>query len=516
MSEVAGKSGLDLAIGANADAATAAAPALAGQRNIRLQYLRAAAAIAVVLYHGAHYLDDLRGDGRFLPIFSGFFGGYGVAVFFALSGYLMAELIVRDTPGRFLMSRLARIYPPMLLLTGLFALAFILAGQPRGLNALSLSLVPAGPRGYFLAVEWTLLYEMSYYVVLACLGFLGFARYATPFVFGWLGLVVFAWVWGPGRADIVLPVLSELPLSMINLPFLLGFLCAGAHRRGWLPPGLAIAAALAALPMAVLSYEYLRLFAGLSASLLVAAAIRSPSQPALHWPGRLGARFGDASYVLYLCHVPVFLLVEMALPERLPSALVWVAMVGSALGLALLLGPADLGLHRWLKRAIDRAPARRVRASALGFIAAFLTIGIYAEWEVRTDRAEEAQARRILTAPLAVPSPGMRAEIDSVSRLGNTRWVVRGYGVDLEQPRLATHIAIRQGGDLVAIDRMRRMRVATARELGRKDLESQRFGFAIMLPADFDCAKGPPEAVFIFEDGRATPLPPGALATVCP
>jgi peptidoglycan/LPS O-acetylase OafA/YrhL len=181
MSEIAGKSGLDLAIGAGAS--IAAAPAVAGQRNIRLQYLRAAA-IAVVLYHGAHYLDDLRGDGRFLHIFSGFLGGYGVAVFFALSGYLMAELIVRDTPGRFLMSRLARIYPPMLLLTWLFALAFILAGQPRGLNALSLSLVPAGPRGYFLAVEWTLLYEMSYYVVLACLGFLGLARYATPFVLG--------------------------------------------------------------------------------------------------------------------------------------------------------------------------------------------------------------------------------------------------------------------------------------------------------------------------------------------
>jgi hypothetical protein len=93
---------------------------------------------------------------------------------------------------------------------------------------------------------------------------------------------------------------------------------------------------------------------------------------------------------------------------------------------------------------------------------------------------------------------------------------VRVYGVDLDQPALATHIAIRQGGDLVAIDRMRRMRVATARELGRADLESRRFGFAIMLPTGFSCAGGKPEAVFVFEDGRAVPLAPGPLATICP
>lgn len=515
MSDIAEKSRLDLAVGSSTRASAAVAPTAVGQRNIRLQYLRAIAAISVVLYHGSHYVKDLRGEGRFLDVFGGFFGGYGVAVFFALSGYLMADLIARDAPGRFLLSRLARIYPPMLLLTGLFALAFALAGQPRGLNALSLSLVPAGPRGYFLAVEWTLLYEMTYYVALAGLAFLGLARHATLFVLGWLGLVAASWFWGTGRADIMLPVLSELPLSMINLPFLLGFLCAGAHRRGWLPPGLALAAALVAIPAAMLPSEYFRLFAGLSASLLVAAAIRSPSRPALHWPGRLGARFGDASYVLYLCHVPVFLLIDMALPRALPGPLVWIAMVATALGLSLLLGPADLALHRRLKRAIDKAPPRRTSVVALGFIAAFVATAIHAEWEVRTDRAQDAQARLILALPPTAASPGIRAEIDSVSRLGDGRWVVRGYGIDLDRPDLATHVAIRQGGDLIAIDQMRRMRVATARELGRTDLESRRFGFAIILPPAFDCARGKPDAVFIFEDGRAVPLPPGALATVC-
>ncbi len=515
MSEIAGKHALGLPISASADASTAAAPAVAGQRNIRLQYLRAVAAIAVVLYHASTYLKDLRGEVRFSAVFGDVFGAGGVAIFFALSGYLMAEIIRRDDWGKFLTARIARIYPPMLLMVGLFALIFLVCGQPRGLNVIGLTLVPAGPRGYFLAVEWTLLYEMTYYVALTMLGLLGLARWGQAFALFWLAALGASWLWGTGAIDKATPTLTELPLLIINLPFVLGFLSAGAQRRGWLPPGLGFAALAIAGVVPLLPVEILRPLSGIAAGMLVAATIRQATPVSIGPAGRLASRFGDASYVLYLCHVPVFLLIEMALPKWLPGPMVWLAMVGTALGLSLLLGPVDVRLHRWLKREIDGAPRRRLRACALGYIASFLAISIYAERDVREDRAEEVQARRILAAPLAPASPGMRAEIDSVSRLGNTRWVVRGYGVDLGQPRLATHIAIRQGGDLVAIDRMRRMRVATARELGRPDLEGRRFGFAIMLPADFDCAKGPPEAVFIFEDGRATPLPPGPLATIC-
>lgn len=497
-------------------AATPATGAAAGSRNIRLQYLRAAAATAVVLYHASHYLNDLRGDGRLLDVFGGAWGAYGVAIFFALSGYLMAELIARDDPGRFLLSRVARIYPAMLLLTAAFALLFLLSGQPRGVTVLSLSLAPAGPRGYLLGVEWTLLYEMTYYVALALLAFAGLSRLLVVVMLGWLVLLAASWFAGPGRTDILQPVLSELPLAMVNLPFVLGFLAAGARSRGWLPPGLAILACVAALPIAVAPDGAMRLFAGLSASLLVAAIIRSPAPPpAPHWPARLGARMGDASYVLYLAHVPVFLLLDKALPQQTPTALVWFAFIVGAFGLSLLLGPLDLALHRGLKRRIDAAPERRVRIAGVAIIAGFLATAIHAEREVRADHEEEAQARRILAAPPVAAGPGVRAEIDLVSRLGDQRWVVRGYGIDLDRPNLASHIAIRQNGDLLAIDRMRRMRVATARELGRADLESRRFGFAIILPAGFSCANGPLEAVLIFEDGRTQSLAPGPLATIC-
>ncbi len=100
----------------------------------------------MLLYHASHYLAELKGDGRFLAIFGGFFGAYGVALFFALSGYLMARVLERDDPARFLLKRIVRIYPLMLLVIALFALLFLAIGRARGVNLLALTLVPSGPR----------------------------------------------------------------------------------------------------------------------------------------------------------------------------------------------------------------------------------------------------------------------------------------------------------------------------------------------------------------------------------
>ena len=96
------------------------------ERNLHLHYLRGLAAVFVVLYHCSEYLRAYRGDDRFLSIFGGFFGAFGVAVFFAISGYLIAEVLRRDDPARFVMSRIARIYPLMLILVGIFFACFIL------------------------------------------------------------------------------------------------------------------------------------------------------------------------------------------------------------------------------------------------------------------------------------------------------------------------------------------------------------------------------------------------------
>lgn len=485
-------------------------------RNVRLQYLRAVAAIAVLLYHATFYLGSLRGSDSFASIFNGYWGTYGVAVFFALSGFLMAELLRRDDPGFFLVSRLARIYPPLLLTTGLFVLVFFITGYRRGIDAVGLTLVPVGPRDYFLGVEWTLLYEMTYYTALASIAFLGLRRFAALFAVLWLVAVLGAWLASPGRPDILTPMLSEVPLQPVNLAFLFGYLVSPAARRGWLPPGLAAAAACVALAGPFVTQNAIRIVAAIAAVLLVAAAVRAPKAEPEGVAGRIGMRLGDASYMLYLCHVPVILLTSSLLPKAVPDSLVWMGWVVGAIAVALVLARADLGMHRWCKLQIKRAPAERLRIISLGFIAVFFGLAAYAEYDIRIKRGQEARAEAILASTVPAAQASVRGEIDSAAKLSDGTHVVRGYGIDLDKPRLVSHVAILQGGKVLAVDRMRRMRVATARELARPDLAAIRFGFAVILPASLDCGAGPLEARFVLDDGRVVPIAPGSMAGLCP
>jgi exopolysaccharide production protein ExoZ len=94
------------------------APELLGQPvpskstvNYRLQYLRALAAVSVVVCHASYYLMAARGDSSLWVTF-GRCGLFGVMLFFAISGYLMAQLAPGATSLRFMAHRLIRIYPP--------------------------------------------------------------------------------------------------------------------------------------------------------------------------------------------------------------------------------------------------------------------------------------------------------------------------------------------------------------------------------------------------------------------
>lgn len=514
MTDLADRYGNPLEPARAPDTIAGAAASKVDRRNLYLHYLRGLAALFVVLYHCSEYLSAYRGDDRFLSIFSGFFGAFGVAIFFAISGYLIAEVLRRDDPARFVMSRVARIYPLMLLMVGLFALALLLLGAPRGINLISLSLAPSGPRGYFLGVEWTLLYEMSYYIGLGLLGFVGLAALRTRIVIAWLGLLCFAYSLGGGEHVEGMPILSTIPLSVVTFPFLLGYLASEAQTRGWLHPLLACLA----LPLAVasiLSQEaHFRLLIGVSASFLVAGLICAPALGGRGWLGRAGARLGDASYALYLCHVPVITILGALLGAAAPTPLVWVSWLVGSIGVALLLGPLDVALYRRLKRAIDAERPARLRAAALAFIAAFLAIAFVTGRETRQAETQLEQARRILMAPTQSEAEAVRADVDQVERLPKGTWVIRGYAIDLAAPDLVAHFAIRQNGNILGIVGTRRVRPDMATIFERPDLKGKRFGFMLLLDG-IDCTKGPLEGVIAIEDGRAVKLPADRLSPLC-
>lgn len=225
-------------------------------RLASIQYLRAAAAFGVLLFHATITA------GHPLP-----WVGYGVTLFFVISGFVMVWITdAGSRPRQFLLDRIRRVVPLYWLATGAAALLFVLQSHHRpGLKALAASLlfVPYGEPGvgrhYFplLVVGWTLNYEMMFYllfgaalllprrlqlaalttvlVALAAVGHL--LRPSTAPLEFWCGPFVLAFLVGAWLAATVAPDRAGIP-RRLAAPALVGALC--------LSPGSVPAAALIA------------------------------------------------------------------------------------------------------------------------------------------------------------------------------------------------------------------------------------------------------------------------------
>ncbi|WP_168166142.1 acyltransferase family protein [Bosea sp. PAMC 26642] len=487
-----------------------------GQRYLWLQYLRGFAASAVLLYHAAHYLGELRGQSALLQVFSGAWGTYGVSIFFALSGYLMAQLISRDDPRRFLLNRIIRIYPLMLVVVMLAFAGYASTGPIRRPDILPLTLIPAGPRDYYLGVEWTLLFEMTYYVVIVALALAGLRRWLDGVFVAWLVSIPVVSAIALGPAETLTPTLTQLFGQSTNTAFVLGFLLPRVLERS---PRAGILVALA-LPFLgatfMLSHEDAqRWTSSISATLLLAAAIKA-SQFGIAPVSRVGLRLGDASYALYLCHVPIILIFERFLPASMSGHWVFGIWVGASLAAAFLLAPLDLRLHIRLKRWADGLSSKALSRSTSLFLACFVAIGIFADINTRRTQTAADNARAALLANPAKPVSDLLVGLDSTSLRDDGRALLRGYGIDLRRPDEGSHIAIQQNKEIIGFDRMRRMRPNIAIEASGADLKRYRFGFSVMTKTPLDCARGPLSASLILSDGRVAPIDSSALAAMCP
>ena len=274
---------------------------------LSIQYLRAFAAIAVLLYHAVERAD--------LP--GGFaVGAAGVDVFFVISGFIMWTVTERRPcgPGAFLKNRVIRIVPLYWIVTlGVAAAAAMVPAlfpnmRPEpGHVAMSLLFVPhAAPDGNpwpLIVPGWTLNYEMFFYAVFA-LGLLLQTRLRLLFMSAALGgLVLLGLLWRPECVP------GRTYTDPLLLEFLAGIWLACAFSAGKLP-GRGVGWTLVVLGVA--GYAALQaagfyddrwraLIWGVPAFCIVCGAVsieragRAPEIPLL----RL---LGDASYSVYLLH----------------------------------------------------------------------------------------------------------------------------------------------------------------------------------------------------------------------
>lgn len=281
-----------------------------------IQVLRGVAALAVVLLHATAIASNY-GPSSF------FVGGAGVDLFFVISGFIIAKVAPGRSAGPFLLKRAWRIYP----LWWVACLPFLLA-QPKFWTASgvvgSLALWPVfdGFHVPALIVGWSLSFELMFYLGAAL------ALATRPIVPVAICLAAMA---------LDVPMLG----SPMVLEFCAGLLIARASIRP-LVGGVALVAGVVALTFsppelahhksaAVNALAWWRVVAwGVPAALVVYGALCFE-----RWTvGRLADAFvwlGNASYSIYLFHLPVALMLPAPWPIK---ALAGVA-VGAALHVAL-------------------------------------------------------------------------------------------------------------------------------------------------------------------------------------
>ncbi|MBW8298165.1 MAG: acyltransferase [Hydrogenophaga sp.] len=292
-----------------------------------IQYLRAAAAIAVVLFHAAEK------TGYHFAI-----GAAGVDVFFVISGFIMWVVSARrePTPLQFLRARIRRIVPVYWLAT-----AVMVAGALGGLfPSLVLSLehvlaslffIPArspsnGEIWPVLVQGWTLNFEMFFYVVFA--GTLLLPRaWRLPAMAVLFGMLVIAGA---------LFVPDNAVLLSFTRPIILEFVAGMVIGELWLKgkvPSPAMGLALIALALSgfatiqVAGLPFDALVCGPLAAALVVGVLALEAGRRIRF-APVAVVLGDASYAIYLWHTfAISVIAKVGASMGVPAPAVFAAAV---------------------------------------------------------------------------------------------------------------------------------------------------------------------------------------------
>jgi peptidoglycan/LPS O-acetylase OafA/YrhL len=355
--------------------------ATSNSRLVQLDVIRAGAILLVLLNHtfslnlstrAWHELEVL------VPLFR--MGEVGVPIFFVLSGFLIGGLLLNEAeqtkslaPGRFLVRRGFKIYPPFYLMVAAYAayLHFFEGNLDPERLLREIFFVQNYGIGGFLDVSWSLAVEEHFYFLFAAIaswlvrrasqkpgcpkdGHEFSAEAFRPVVRLAAALMLMCWFW---RCLAFLPLSKDEITRMsptLQTHFRIDALFAGAaiawlRFSGWNPKwledrkvriGLSLLAlgvlALNAIPSSHLSLHFKKTHY----LLMLTMASGTLIWLSLNWkPGgnpvwKILAAIGRHSYCIYLVHVPLFRLLNKVVAGRLEgwpgfahAAVAWVAAI---------------------------------------------------------------------------------------------------------------------------------------------------------------------------------------------
>ena len=361
-----------------------------------LDGLRALAVALVVLTHAAFLTGAVLSAGLLGRLFGR--GDFGVAIFFALSGYLLHRGFLRTPASRgdirgYYLRRAARVLPAYWVTLAVVALCAQPSGRDLVLHALAVQIYAPGSHLPAFSQSWSIATELSFYLVLplAAAGLQRLRRRRLD-----LPLTVVAWALPvavlisglvPG-ADLDRDIPMERWLPARSACFLIGMLLAEARARPTHPlarrlrglteePTVLLllggaAYLLATTPLAGLltlgTVSGWQLATKMLLACVVAFAVLAPlvlaepggyaralARPVMSWLGRI-------SYGIFLWHVPVFMALYAVSGVR-PFTGGLAPLL--ALGVPITLALAALS-HSWVELPLMRWAARRSRRRPSG------------------------------------------------------------------------------------------------------------------------------------------------------
>lgn len=295
-----------------------------------LDGFRAIAALAVVLSHYTVAYDS-RYPNDAPPLFFFGEGGYGVQLFFLISGFVILMTAQRARrPSDFAISRVTRLYPAYwvaLAISVVLIVAFDIPGAPRDLRTVALNatmiqrwlMVPNVDDVY-----WTLALEMQFYVLVFTL--LVFTRcHLTTRVLDiaascWLatsfGISVWAFPYSHGLDPQLVDTTTKIILNIViaeYAPLFVGgaflFLSRRNGRVHWM---VYVAFALSAVNTFLLRDVQHAIVVPLIYLTFAIVALRESTRvlrlPPLQWLGKI-------SYSLYITHTHIgFVIIDLMIP----------------------------------------------------------------------------------------------------------------------------------------------------------------------------------------------------------
>ncbi|WP_082490752.1 acyltransferase [Aureimonas sp. Leaf454] len=363
------------------EAAVLRSAPLPRDRAVSLQWLRLVAAAMVVLYHAAVYLQIMKGSTWGTELVPGWFGAVGVGLFFALSGYLMSRIMTTTSFQDFILHRIIRIYPTFFLATILFLGLGTIAGLSPIWDWRSWTLMPSGPASYALGVEWTLVFEMMFYVFVGLLILFKKQGSAITVLIAWLLVMNLHNVYRPDDPSINLFHPFGLPFVSLNVAFAAGMLLPLVLKTHVPHPVIAILIGLNTFYIgAHFGTVPVRWGIGIGAGLIVLSLASwqyDGNLPGQRILDRIGDRGGSYTYALYLIHVPIIRMVYVQSDGQDPRFLFWLVVVVSFAS-SIPFGMLDNYLYRQLKKRSDRASSPVKSSLAFGFVAVFLVYSVLA------------------------------------------------------------------------------------------------------------------------------------------